>query len=65
MLLESGYHVAIVGMPTRAAVDRIIGRELQPGTPATLSPQLLRELWQRHRTATDFSPWMERHCIHL
>jgi len=65
LLLETGYHVAIVGAPTRAAVDRAVGRQLEPGTPASLAPLLLRELWLRHRTVSDFSPWMERHAIHL
>jgi hypothetical protein len=65
MLLETGYHVAIVGAPPRAAVDRAIGRQLEPGTPVTLTPYLLIELWLRHRSASDFSPWMERHWVHL
>jgi hypothetical protein len=65
LLLETGYHVAVVGTRTRAAVDRAIGRELEPGTPTSLAPYLLSELWQRHRAVSDFSPWMERHYLHL
>jgi hypothetical protein len=64
LLLETGYHVAVVGTPARAAVDRAIGRELEPGTPVSLAPLLLRELWQRHRTVSDFRPWLERHFVH-
>jgi hypothetical protein len=65
MLLETGYHVAIVGASPRAAVDRAISRELEPGTPVTLAPYFLIELWLRHRSVSDFSPWMERHWLHL
>ena len=64
LLLETGYHVTIVGEPTRAAVDRTIAQELEPGIPVSLSPFLLGELWRRRSTTTDFSPWMERHYLH-
>jgi hypothetical protein len=65
MLLETGYHVAIVGAATRPDVDRAVLRQLEPGTPVSLAPGLLAELWRRHRTVQDFSPWLERHYIHL
>ena len=65
LLLDTGYHVAVVGDRTRTAIDRVIGRQLEPGTPTSLAPYLLSELWQRHRVVSDFSPWMERHYLHL
>jgi hypothetical protein len=65
LLLETGYHVAVVGSRTRTAVDRAIGRELELGIPANLAPYLLSELWRRHRSVSDFRPWMERHYLHL
>jgi hypothetical protein len=65
LLLETGYHVAIVGAPTRPAVDRAIRRQLEPGATVSLTPLLLGELWRRHCTTMDFSPWMERHYLHL
>src|SRR4051794_2130176 len=45
LLLETGYHVAIVGTPTRPAVDQAIRQKLEPGMPATLAPYLLGQLW--------------------
>lgn len=65
LLLETGYHVTIVGTPVRDAVDRAIVRQLEPGISTVLSPLLLAELWRRHHTVSDFSPWLERHSLSI
>ncbi|MFN0072420.1 MAG: hypothetical protein ACKVVP_13130 [Chloroflexota bacterium] len=60
LLLDSGYHVAILGQQPPSPLDRAIGMLLESGTAARLSPTLLGELWRYHQTQDSIRPWLLR-----
>jgi hypothetical protein len=60
-LLERSWHVAIVGEPPPAAIDRSLRRILAWGESTTLPDDILQQLWERRAQAIKLSPWVERH----
>ena len=60
-LLERSWHVAIVGEPPPAALERSLRRILTWGESTTLPDALLQQLWERRTQATKLAPWVELH----
>lgn len=61
LLLDSGYHVAILGHQPPVPIDRAVDLLLDTGTRAQLSVTLLGELWRYHQTQdSGRPPWLLR-----
>jgi hypothetical protein len=61
MLLQRDWHVAVLGDPPAATLERRIRQVLTRGTPASLPAEILEELQRRRAAATRIGPWVERH----
>jgi hypothetical protein len=60
-LLERSWHVAILGDPPPATLDRSLRRILGWGESTTLPDDILQQLWERRAQAIKLGPWVERH----
>ena len=60
-LLDRAPHVAVIGEPPPADLDRRRRCLLSAGDANSLSPEVLRLLWQRRIEANRKGPWVERH----
>jgi hypothetical protein len=60
-LLDRSWHVAVLGEPPPAALERSLRRILAWGESTTLPDDILQQLWQRRTQATKLAPWVERH----
>jgi hypothetical protein len=60
-LLDRVSHVAIIGEPPSATIERDLRRILSHGTPASLPAEILAQLWARRLDAIREGDWVERH----
>lgn len=60
-LLEQLWHVAVLGEPPPAGLERKIRQILASGEPVPLPPNILKLLTERRNQAIKQGPWVEGH----
>ena len=60
-LLNQVSHIAIIGEPPSATLERDLRRILSHGTPVRLPMEILAQLWARRLDAIREGDWVERH----